>query len=85
MGVPVEVTTKYVTSVDTIADAWAFVMSRIDDVGPEPSVSIRPFSSIGVADIIDGLEDQGGEGWARRFEVVVEGMVHEPTTTEGTD
>ena len=30
MTAPIEITTKYATSVDDLPDAWAFVMERLD-------------------------------------------------------
>jgi hypothetical protein len=71
---PIEVTTRYATSVNELADAWAFVMDRLDRVGPDPSVTIKPIWTISVRDMDTDDEDQE---WPRRFEVVVEGMVHE--------
>ena len=67
---PVEVTTRYATSVEDLASAWAFVMARLDSVGPDPDVSITPVWTIS-ADL-DPDEDP-----PRRFSVVVSGMVHE--------
>lgn len=64
----VEVTSRYVTIVDDLTAAWAFVMSRIDSVGPDPSVEIRPRWAF-----LDSEED------VRYFEVIVEGMVPEVT------
>lgn len=61
----VEVTTRYATSVSTLAEAWAFVMERIDKVGPSPSIHISPVWFLG--------DDTEGTG----FEVVVDGMVEE--------
>jgi hypothetical protein len=61
----VEFTAQYATSVADLTAAWAFVMERIDQVGPDPSVVINPkwrFRS----------GDKDGE---RFFEVVVSGMV----------
>jgi hypothetical protein len=57
MTAPIEVTTRYATS-----------------VGPDPSVTIKPIWTISVRDMDTDDEDQE---WPRRFEVVVEGMVHE--------
>lgn len=74
MTVPIEVTTRYATSVNDLADAWAFVMDRLDAVGPDPSVHITPIWTISVRDM--DADDEGQE-WHRRFEVVVEGMVKE--------
>lgn len=78
---PVEVTTRYVTSVDDLPAAWAFVMDKVDKVGPHPRVEIRPISTIGVGDMQDALDGHEDESWRRIFEVVVEGMVHESEAT----
>lgn len=67
---PIEVTTRYATSVDDLASAWAFVMARLDSVGPDPDVSITPVWTIS-ADLPDDAEPP------RRFSVVVSGMVRE--------
>lgn len=56
MVAPVEITTKYVTTVDTMAEAWAFVMERLDRVGPDPHIDIRPIRIISVGEMQDGLE-----------------------------
>jgi hypothetical protein len=39
---PVEIDTRYSTTVDTMQEAFAFVMEHIDTMGPEPSVHINP-------------------------------------------
>jgi hypothetical protein len=65
----VEVTTKYATTVDSLPRAWLFVMDHLSEVGPDPSISISPVWLLG-----EGLRDE-----AREFEVVVEGMVEQPT------
>ena len=65
---PVEVTTRYATTVDDLHAAWAFVMARLDSVGPDPSIHISPVWTISSGD---------DEYQPRRFEVVVEGMVEE--------
>lgn len=64
---PVEVTTRYATTVHTLTDAFAFVMDRIDQVGGRPRVAITPFTSIAL--------NEGDD--ERAFEVVVEGMTEE--------
>jgi hypothetical protein len=64
MTSPVERTTKYATTVDTLPDAWAFVMSHLDELASlGPSVHISPFWVYG-----------DGDETTRRFEVAVEGM-----------
>lgn len=74
MTEPIEITTKYVTSVDDLPAAWTFVMEHLDKVGPKPSIHITPKS-------IYAWSDMGNES-ARPielFEVVVSGM----SETEG--
>ena len=39
---PVEISVKHVTTVDSLPEAWAFVMDRLDLLGPRPTVEIRP-------------------------------------------
>lgn len=70
MAVPVERTTRYVTSVSELPDAWAFVMSYVDKVGPNPTIRIEPKWIIPIAAM--GDEDYRSE---RQFEVLVEGMI----------
>ena len=72
MSIPVEVTTRYATTVDDLPAAWAFVMAHLDSVGPDPSVEIKPFWQASVHDIHSDDHD-----WPRVFEVVVEGTVRE--------
>lgn len=81
MSAPVEVTTRFATTVDDIASAWAFVMARMDSVGPNPRIVISPVTIIPVADMYSGDEPD----YARQFEVVVEGMVPEPATLFGAE
>lgn len=64
---PIEVTTRYATTVPELSDAWAFVMDRVDAVGASPQIHITPIWVIGRNDEED----------YRKFEVVVEGMVEE--------
>lgn len=71
---PVEVTTRFATTVDDLPAAWAFVMARIDTVGPDPSIKITPVWTISVQDMGD---DEPDDGYPRHFSVVVEGMVPE--------
>jgi hypothetical protein len=73
MVAPIEVTTKYVATVDDLAAAWVFVMDRVDRVGPDPSVQIKPLWIVSVHDM--GNDDTPPT--PRQFEVVVEGMVTE--------
>jgi len=66
---PIERTTRIVSTVDELADAWAFVMTHIDEVGDDPSITISPVWSRGADQINDD------EPWPRHFSVVVSGMV----------
>lgn len=64
---PVEVTTRYATTVPNLPAAWAFVMDRIDTLGPAPSIHISP-----VWVISDNPDEHG-----HNFSVLVDGMVEE--------
>jgi hypothetical protein len=77
---PVEVSTRYATTVESLADAWEFVMSRIDLVGPDPSVTISPYWRVNM-DLItmeDSVEEKACHGaspwwwreWSRRSELL---------------
>lgn len=66
----IETTTKYVTTVDDLPSAWAFVMEHLDRLGPDPEVHIKPIWLMSVSDALDGHE-----GPDRQFEVAVSGMV----------
>lgn len=66
---PVEETTRYATTVDTLPDAWQFVMAYIDRVGNRPRVTISPITIFDAA--MDGGDPQ------ELFEVVVSGMREE--------
>ena len=76
---PVEVTTRYATTVPTLTDAWAFVMRRLDSVGPNPAIEIQPRWTV--------REPSPADDFERMFEVVVEGMVPEahPYTANADD
>lgn len=63
---PVEVTTRFATTVHELSDAWAFVMDKIDQVGPDPSIAINPVWRHNG----DGLDP-------RHFEVAISGMVEQ--------
>lgn len=71
MAEPIEVTTKYVTTVDSLPEAWAFVMGRLDGLAGEPSIKINPVWS--------SRDDYA----AARFEVTVSAMHEEEPPTEG--
>lgn len=64
---PIEVDTRYSTTVDNINDAWTFVMAHIDKMGQEPSVHIYPCWGVDRDDAINEPEDQC------HFHAVVEG------------
>ena len=70
---PTEVTTRYARGgLPDLSAAWAFVMDKLDSVGPDPEVKISPVWTISG----DG-DDQG-----RTFTAVVSGMVTEEPTDE---
>lgn len=58
----IERTTRYATTADELADAWAVVMTYLERVGPNPTIKISPFWS------------SDDDFSTRRFSVVVEGM-----------
>ena len=71
MNFPVEVTTRFVTTVDDMTSAWSFVMDRIEAVGVHPHVEIRPIRILSPVEAMEGLTG------VDQFEVVVEGMTRE--------
>lgn len=68
----VEKTTQYATVADDLPAAWAFVMAHIDDVGPDPRITISPIRSYAFADIGEEAPEP-----PRQFEVAVSGMTEE--------
>lgn len=70
---PVEVTTTYTTTADSLTDAWSFVMDRIDSVGPDPTIEISPVWEARFDP--SATEDPGPI--PRHFAVVVYGMQQE--------
>lgn len=73
----VEVTIQYETVVDDLAEAWAFIMSRIEKVGPDPSVHIHPAKQ-GPPPMLQMIMQGQVEDSPRKFHVVVEGQQREP-------
>lgn len=71
---PIEVTTRYATTVDDLGAAWAFVMDKLDHVGPDPEVKISPLWIMSVRD----MDREDMDRPPRQFSVVVSGMVEEP-------
>lgn len=69
---PIEKTTRYATTVETLTDAFTFVMEQVDIVGPDPSITITPSWTYSVHDI-----DREDHEAPRHFSVVVSGMVEE--------
>lgn len=67
----IERTTKLATTVDDLPAAWAFVMGCIDDVGPNPRVSVNPIWAYSMTDMDSDYEPP------RRFEVCVSGMTED--------
>jgi len=66
----IERTIKFSTTVDELPAAWAFVMEKIDEVGPDPQIEIKPLWQ---ADADAPLNE--ADTWKRVFEVAVSGMV----------
>jgi hypothetical protein len=64
----IEVETKYTKSVETLEDAWAFVFSRIDSLGPDVDIRIQPTW----VTPLDGTGD-----WTREYVVTVKGIKEE--------
>ena len=60
-------TVRYETAVTELSDAWAFIMGRLDELGPEPSIHITPV----------WIEDVDAEEAVNGFFVSVEGTVTE--------
>jgi hypothetical protein len=67
MSAPIEVTTRYATSVPDLVASWAFVMAHIDRVGPAPHIEISP-----VWEPSDIADDH-----PMHFAVVVDGTITE--------
>ena len=61
---PIEIVSKYLTTVETMSDAWEFVMEYIDELGDEPTVEIHPCW---------GVDDDDSE--TCHFHVMVEGCI----------
>jgi hypothetical protein len=66
---PIERTVKYTTNADELADAWAFIMTKVDEVGPDPHIQIRPLHQID-----DDKPMRDPDNWKRVFEVTISGM-----------
>lgn len=72
----VEHTQQFETVVDDLAEAWAFIMSRIERVGPDPSVHIHPAKNA-PPPMLQMLMQGHVEESERKFHVVVEGTQRE--------
>lgn len=71
----VEITTKRVTTVDSVQEAFAFIMEHLDEVGDQPRIEIDPFTdlSAGIAQVFQNPDaDLLG---VVRFEVSITNMV----------
>lgn len=63
----IEKTVTYADVVPELADAWSFVMTHLDEVGPDPHITIQPSHRVTVVgDDVDTV---------RMFGVSVSGMV----------
>lgn len=67
MSAPIERTVRLATTVNTLTEAWAFVMEHLDEMGDDPSIEIRPQW------IVSSDSDENG----REFSVVISGMIEE--------
>lgn len=67
---PVEYTARYATVVDSVNEAFVFVMAHLDKVGAEPSVAISPMWLV-----VDAVGEDGETRHEHlcKFEVVVSG------------
>lgn len=72
----VEVSIRYETVADDLTEAWAFIMDKIEAVGPDPSVHIHPAAD-GPPPILVALMGAEQPPSTRRFHVVVEGSSQE--------
>jgi hypothetical protein len=68
----IEVETKFTKSVETLEDAWAFVFSRVDSLGPDVDIRIQP---TWVAPMGENLAVEGD--WTREYVVTVKGIKEE--------
>lgn len=73
---PIEVDTRYSTTVDELTDAWSFVMEHIDKIGPHPSIRIYPCWGVDRDEALEEPDDQV------HFHAVVEGAVEMKTSDE---
>jgi hypothetical protein len=81
----IEVTTQRVTTVDTIPEAFAFIMEWLDRVGPEPRIEISPFTDMpgGIMSALAGDDD--ADLFPTRFEVKIVYMAFEERKVEADD
>lgn len=76
----IEITTKRVTTVDSVQEAFAFIMEHLDEVGDQPRIEIDPFTDLG-AGIVQMFEDPEADLLGVvRFEVSITNMVVEERT-----
>lgn len=71
-----ERTIKYSKIVDTVPEAFAFVMSKLDQLGARPSIWIDPFDDITI-DFTAINDDDAVIEETHQFTVVVEGSFEE--------
>jgi hypothetical protein len=57
-----EVTTKRVATVDSVQEAFAFIMEHLDDAGPSPRIEIEPFTDLlgGIQAAVEAANDPNG-------------------------
>ena len=66
-----ERTISYAAAVDSLSDAWSFVMAHLDELGDEPTIEIKPEHIFYIADAVEGIEREP----IRQFGVRVSGMI----------
>lgn len=79
----IEITTKRVTTVDSVQEAFAFIMEHLDEVGDQPRIEIDPFTDLG-AGIVQMFEDPEADLLGVvRFEVSIANMVVKERVGDG--
>lgn len=82
-----EVTIQRAAIVNTIPEAFAFIMEWLDSAGPEPRIEINPFPDLlgGIIDVIENPEEGNLLG-ATKFEVKIVSMevVERKVEADGT-
>ena len=81
----VQVTIAYETVVNDLPDAWAFIMSKIESVGPNPSVHIPPATNAPPAMLTQMFGPMDESLIVRKFHILVEGSTMQKREESVTD